>query len=283
MAVYALFGLISLMGVYMHYSNDQLLPAIAAINIANLAFIPVPPVGLNTGPHAEWLNTIYPLNYSGWSLAFELLINALYFLTLPILKQTRYIVIAISLSAAALRVLSIRHTGLDAGVQFREFPVGMARVSFSFFTGVLLCRLNRHIHIYLPPYMVHVCLAALMLILGLPQPEHLNALLDIAVVVIVIPLLLLAASACEPARPWRAAMTSLGAVSYCVYVMQLPLLPFAAMLLDGLRIAPSLLMGSVYVLGLYIAATYLDRYFDRPVRAWLGRLFSETRGIKHHT
>jgi peptidoglycan/LPS O-acetylase OafA/YrhL len=98
----------------------------------------VPQIFILPSPDVAGTGTFFQFNGPAWTLFFELLANAVYILAWPWLKSTRVLAVVVALSGLwlALATLTVGH--IDMGPTWRDAWGGLARVSFSFFAGVLL-------------------------------------------------------------------------------------------------------------------------------------------------
>ncbi len=216
--------------------------------------------GLAMLPSPTWAaeDSLFPLNFPAWSLFFELCANLVFvmlwrWLRLPLL-------IAIIL-LSALGVVLAPHSG--AGEAWSSIGWGFPRVGFSFFAGVLLQRLPRPA---LGPSPAAWWLGAAVILLLAIAPTDAR-LLDSLTVLFAFPLIVWLAGAVEPSRPGLAA--ALGAMSYPVYIIHVPLLAIVTRLFilagrDTQSAAPWL--GFVLIAALCLFGLWLDRLFDGPVR-----------------
>lgn len=211
--------------------------------------------------HAE--DSLFPLNFPAWSLFFELFANII--LALAWRRLTQPVLIAIVLLSAA-GIAASGNSG--AGQAWDSFGWGFARVSFSFFLGLLLQRWRR------PAGGARgsawLLAAAVVVLLTVKLPD--GFWFDWATVTIAFPLIVWLAGAAEPSAQRIAA--TLGALSYPLYAVHVPLLSIVtrAILFAGHppeALAPWL--GFAVVALLCGVAIWLDRHYDQPVRRRLMR------------
>jgi peptidoglycan/LPS O-acetylase OafA/YrhL len=86
----------------------------------------------------QW-ESAFPFNMAGWSLTFELFVNALYGVIAPSLTSRR-LVKWIACSAVVLIWVAVMNHGIAGGNNQNNFACGFGRVMFPFFAGVLLYR-----------------------------------------------------------------------------------------------------------------------------------------------
>ena len=87
----------------------------------------------------------YPLNPPAWSLFCEIAANFAYALLIKLRMARTTVLLCVITGSLALLVNAVVHgNSLDAGGRQSDFSLGLARVTFSFFLGVLICRLYRY-------------------------------------------------------------------------------------------------------------------------------------------
>lgn len=217
---------------------------------------------------------LYPLNYPSWTLPFELLANLLHGFIVP--RNRRGVLIGIILLSWLVLVASTLHYGeLDIGYELSNFWVGIPRVSFSYFVGVLLFRFWRERYQQLKSSSLLVCVC-LLLLYSVPVPPEWRVYYDIMAISVVIPALVLL-GACAALRPSaRRYLLPLGTASYAFYVLHIPFSELAEGLLSQFGIAIAEYgpwSGVLYFAALFIVVLLLDRYFDHPLRKRLSARF----------
>lgn len=223
--------------------------------ILNFLFLPAP-----SHFHA------YSLNFPAWSLGCELAANAIFAALIHKLRGN-LILIPILLGLAGMVAAVFIFGNLQGGPHWSDVWVGYARVLFSFFAGVLIYRKYESAKMVFSP------------IAGLLLPFILLALFnvtlsrsgfyDIGIVTLVFPVVLwLGAGAHVPYRAGQI-MSLLGAASYGVYVLQIPLRQLAAFLVMHLHIGPTVWVSTLFCIWVVASALFLDRFYDTPARRWL--------------
>lgn len=127
------------------------------------------------------------------------------------------------------------------------------------------------------PLAAWACLAVVGVALTVTPPEAMRAWYELGLVLVAFPLVLVVGCRSEPGPLARRWFHALGLASYAVYVLHQPagalfgrLLQRGAHLdLDDPAVAQAGL--AVFAVGLLGAAWAIDRWFDVPVRRWLGR------------
>jgi peptidoglycan/LPS O-acetylase OafA/YrhL len=228
---------------------------------------------------------IYPLNGPQWSLFYEYIANILYAVGLRKLSN-RWLAALVAVSALALvglLVLGPRGDviggwALDAsGVQ-----IGLTRVMFPFFAGVLLMRLGQRIKIR---NAFAVCSLLLIVALSLPrfgmgEMRWLNGLYEAAAIILLFPLIVAIGAgekdvAKEDWGPSIRIARFFGDLSYPLYITHYPLIYIYTGWVVDKKIGPgegALVGAGVFVMAVAIAWASLKLY-DEPVRRWLAKRF----------
>ena len=212
---------------------------------------------------------LYPLNDPAWSLLFELLVN-FWFGVIGRYLNGFLLWSTVVVCAVLLVILVFLEGTLNFGALWRQFPGGCARVGFAFFTGVLLYRiwLTTPSRLRLP---VPVVGAALLALLVLPIPHGYDALYASIVALGIFPLFIwIAASSPAPGIAGRACAW-LGAISYGVYMLHMPIWHAAF----AFGVPPTLSHGLLLLMAMLIMSDLATRYFERPLRRGLAQRFSQ--------
>ncbi|MEH0197201.1 acyltransferase [Caulobacter sp. CCNWLY153] len=248
------------------------------IGVMLLGFLMIP-----MAPSAEirgW-GEIYPLNGPQWSLFYEYLANLLYAVGLRKLSN-RWLGALVAVSALALIGLLVLGPRGDViggwALNLSGVHIGLTRVMFPFFAGVLLMRLGKRIKVR---HGFAVCSVLLIAALSLPRfggPERLwvNGLYEAACVILLFPLIVaIGAGEKDVDGPSVRIARFFGDLSYPLYITHYPLIYiYTGWVVDKkIPAAQGALVGvAVFVAAVAIAWACLKLY-DEPVRRWLaGRL-----------
>jgi peptidoglycan/LPS O-acetylase OafA/YrhL len=175
-------------------------------------------------PGAGRARQFFPLDWPEWSLSFEFFVNGLYALLVKSLSY-RLLALIISTSACAEIAASLYLGRVTVGRNI-AFLSGVPRTMFPFFTGVLLCRvylkggLRREISI---PSMLS---AALLFCTFVPtlQRGPWQVIYDVACIMLVYPVVIIAAVQREPPAQFSGVARLCGDMSYPLYIMHFPLM-----------------------------------------------------------
>ncbi|MBN8608410.1 MAG: acyltransferase [Caulobacterales bacterium] len=229
---------------------------------------------------------LFHFNFPAWSLFFELIANVLFALFGARLSL-RQLAIVVALCGAALIAITLRNNSFDMGASWRTFDGGLARSMFGFFAGVLLYRLrDRFAFTARLQSNVMVCVLALVTIATFlprfamdgarPSPE-----LMLFLAMAAYPTLILFAARYEPGARLLPICSWLGVASYAAYVLHVPLHSLggivAHMLADTRLEDHAPLSGFAFIVVIGLMAWVADKYWDRPIRAFLSQRFLPAR------
>lgn len=234
------------------------LGGVAASFLLNAGFVPSPFGGQSSA--------LFPLNAPAWSLFFELIVNLLY---ATAVFAGRYRVLALcAVSAALLGLVTWRHGDADMGWQWAYMHVGLLKVVFSFSAGVCIQRYLPQCRLALRGVAMSIPFGLLLMALMWPVVPEGLVLRDLIFILVLSPALVWLCASMQP-RGWVAsAFHRLGGASYAVYITHLPLMFLCAFVGHKLHVPPTVL-GIAFVTGVFAWGVCLERFYDRPVRAWL--------------
>lgn len=206
---------------------------------------------------------LFPVNVPSWSLFFELLVNALYALVLPVLSIA-VLVGAILISGLTLAWLAPAEGLGHVGVNATSFAGGCARTIFSFAIGLLIHRVQPRA----PRLPMPVLLVATALAMANPWG---GAAYDWFFIVVLSPALVVLGAGTEPSRLLAGVAAFLGVISFPIYALHRPVLALAEAIANKAHIAP-LLVGIPVLVGLVIVCGTLAPVLDAKARSTLTRL-----------
>lgn len=239
----------------------------AVTTVSNALSLPAP-----TSPNTF----LFPLNGAAWSIFFEFAVNIAYALLLPFLRSGVLIAIIIG-GGIGLAATGIFHNTLDVGWSTSNFIFGFPRVTFSFFLGVYISRMERDIWptLSLPPWILTGSL--LLVLLALNAPPNLmpgaKGTYDFLITALAFPALLIVALRTHY-RSWGNTVSwFLGGISYSVYLLQTPLvIGFSGIpqVLFGTKIGAYVPWAGIVFVMLCVPLAYLTWvYFEQPAQRWL--------------
>lgn len=218
---------------------------------------------------------LYPYDGPAWTLFFELVANALYGI-FGRLMSWRTFAVLLPLAALATIVTVMRQPLGGPGWMWIQFDAGLSRVIYCFFAGVLIHHIRLRARLpALPAWAAGLALAA---IICAPVPEAWRHPYDAAAAIVLMPLLV-ALSAGSVIRGRAAKICAwLGAISYGVYVLHVPMLEIIDYVLARLHVSWPGYAHVLIVAGSAAAiASLATPLYDVPARRWLLRRLGGAR------
>jgi peptidoglycan/LPS O-acetylase OafA/YrhL len=244
------------------------------ITLLGCIMLPVPPSMDVRG----WQET-YPLNGPGWSLFYEYIANILYALVVRHFSRSALAVL-VALSAAALLYLGLYGKGGDViggwSLEPLQLRIGFTRVMYPFFAGLLLYRTVRPGQVrggFLLSSLVLIVLLVMPRVGTADQPWQ-NGLYEALTIIVGFPLIVYLGVSTElVTASGRKISRWLGDVSYPLYITHFPFVYLYSAWVHNQHI--SLGQGLPVAVGVFVGTVILAyaclKFYDEPVRAWLGR------------
>lgn len=212
--------------------------------------------------------TAYPFNPAAWSLTFEALANLVFACIARWLSHAVLIAIVLG-GGAALVWLAYANGGISGGHEQADVLLGVPRVIFPLFAGVLLRRLPS------APDSGLLAGGALMLVLlaVLLAPTGWGAATSLACVLVLFPLLVWLGIANRPGPAFERAFAAIGALSYPLYITQAAVLRLGLEVVRRYPLSPAqfALFAFAEAASAIALAWFAMRWFDVPMQRLLRR------------
>ncbi|MEY4903025.1 MAG: hypothetical protein RLZZ292_840 [Bacteroidota bacterium] len=208
----------------------------------------------------------HSVNGPAWSLFQEYIANFIYAIFGR--KMSLYILIAlVAVSGITLTVVATGRGDVATGWGYESFWIGVTRMMFPFFAGLLLFRTGKLIKI---PMAYSVCSLALLLIFFLPTFQY-NGLYESACIIIAFPMIVSAGAGGTIQGKWAKLCQLSGEISYPIYILHYPFIYIytAWVYVQKPTAAQSVPIAVALFVFLIVLAYAALKWFDEPVRAWL--------------
>lgn len=213
---------------------------------------------------------LFPLNLTSWSVFLEVIINWFY-ATYRKWLTNNVCCVVLGVSAATLGISVMLMGNMDIGSSWGNGIGGFPRVFYSFTAGLLIARIRDKLQFAtrftnLGALMV---LSFVVLLLGTAITSY-TQLYDLVIVLLIFPILILAASFVEPSLNSRLAgiFGAMGQASYAIYILQISVIWVCSFIFVKYR-NTTMIPGVLTIIILVAASLLIDRYYDQPVRRWL--------------
>jgi len=221
---------------------------------------------------------MHPLNSVAWSLFFEYIANILYAIGIRKLSN-KALAVLVAIAGAALLYFAVTNSNGDitGGWTFsvEQVKVGMIRVMYPFFAGLLLSRWGKKIHIKKAFLWCSVLIVAVLFMprIGGADDLWMNGLYEAICIILIFPVIVLAgAGAKVEGSSARKICTFLGDISYPLYITHYTLVYFYVGWVNdhkGITLGTSWPYALSTFTGALILAYGSLKLFDEPVRSWL--------------
>jgi peptidoglycan/LPS O-acetylase OafA/YrhL len=253
-----------------HLNGDAKYGSLAEVGVSfalSLFFLP---------SHAGDSPVLFPGNGPCWSLFYELIVNFLYALFRPVLNTPVLTAILVA-TAVVMAGGTLSRGTLNFGFNWSLVSIvgGGARAAFGIFAGVLLFRkgpiilafFDRRLGFAVSPWLAFFLIGG---ILALPSAGKLDPFIDLAAVFVLFPLLVLFSTR-GTAGKLQPVLLALGAASYPMYVLHVPLSEALSYVAGPMveRFVP--LSGFLFVAVLFGSSLLIERIYDLPARRWLSK------------
>jgi peptidoglycan/LPS O-acetylase OafA/YrhL len=226
-----------------------------------------------------FVKIVFPINPPAWSLFFELFVNVVYAFTFRFLsiRVLTTIMVVSALGLVGILCFQPNHN-LEVGWTAKNLSGGFFRVGYSFFAGVLLYRLfasrklapNRDWRTALIPWVI---LGLVAMVLGGKTSDTIEPFYQFAAVTLLFPAIVYAALWFEPMGFGARVCKFLGATSYAVYAIHVPLFwLFRSMVMRVTSVPLENLapwVGFCFIGVLLPFCLALDKFYDTPLRGHL--------------
>lgn len=244
------------------------------VGVMLLAFVMIPLP--KSGDVRGW-DEIYPLNGPQWSLFYEYVANLLYAIGLRRLSN-RAMAVFVAICAGALVHLAMAGPRGDLiggwALDPNGIRIGLTRVMYPFFAGVLMMRLRLRIRL---PHALAISSALLVVAVSLPRfggldRLWLNGLYEATCVILLFPLIV-AIGAGDKAADGVAVRIArfFGDLSFPLYITHFPLVYVYTAWVANTQ--PSAVSGALVGAGVLAAALLIAfaslKLYDEPARRWL--------------
>jgi len=221
---------------------------------------------------------MHPLNGPAWSLFFEYIANILYAV---LVRRFSKVVLSVFVTLAAFMLIQYLVTSKNGdliggwSLNSEQLYIGLTRVLFPFFGGVLLCRIGKLIHVKNAFWWSSLLIIIMLSIPRIGDEHHvwMNGVYESLCLIVVFPLIVSigAGGKLHSARSEKIC-NFLGEISYPLYITHYPLIYLFTAWVVNNRVPlgiKGLLMGLLVVITSLVIAYLSLRFYDKPVREWL--------------
>lgn len=222
-------------------------------------------------------NEMHPLNGPAWTLFFEYIGNILYAIGVRKFSK-KALAVLVFVAGFALIHLAVTSSNGDVvggwSVEPSQLRIGLTRLMYPFFAGLLLLRVGKLIHV---KNAFLWCSLLIILVLSIPRiggSQHLwmNGLYDSLSIIIIFPLIVFLGASGNVKGKFSARVCKFfGDISYPIYITHYPLIYIYTGWVSNkkLSLAEALPFGLLVFISSIVVAFVCLKLYDEPVRLWL--------------
>lgn len=227
---------------------------------------------------------MFPTNGPAWSLFYEYIANILYGLFVRKFSKLLLTILVVISGLALLRLAVFSASGSVIGghiLDGENLAIGMTRLMYPFFCGVLLFRLARRINLRAG---FGLCSLLLVALLACPrlggEALWVNGLYEAMCILFAFPIIvLIGAGSSIKSKSALLICGFLGKISYPIYIIHYPIIYLYMAYVARHNLTPSEtwpIMVAIW-LGCIALAYGCLKLFDEPVRRWLKHRFLDNK------
>ena len=217
-------------------------------------------------PDIRGWNETHSINGPAWSLFQEYIANIIYGVFGNRMGNTILMVI-VAISAIVLTAVLVNRGDIATGWGYDTFWIGVTRMMYPFFAGLLLQRSGKLIRI---PMAYLVCSVALTIIFMLPTTQF-NGIYESACIIIAFPIIVAAGAGGQINGRWARLCQFSGDISYPLYILHYPFIYIYTAWVAEKKPQPTEIFPVAIglLLFLIVLAYAALKLYDEPVRKWL--------------
>lgn len=224
---------------------------------------------------------MHPLNGPAWSLFYEYVGNILYAL---IIRKLPNMILAILVFLASLATIHLAVFGTNGdmiggwSLEPTQIKVGLTRLLFPFFAGLLLSRIAKPRKINNAFLWCSLLIIAIFSFPRLGDVNHnwLNGIYDSVGIIILFPIVVYIGASGNVQSKWGIKISRfLGDISYPVYIIHYPLIYiYSSWVVDNQVSITKAIPAGILLLAIAVLMAYVSlKLYDEPVRKWLSKKF----------
>jgi len=218
--LYPIYGFSTLLAAALIFVSRGLCHPRVLVHDMSLGLLFIPNLG---GRSPE----LFPLDKAAWSLFWEMLVNIAYAVLVRFrAAQSRILVLTVAASLTVLGWWGTHSGTVDGGSMHSTFNLGFARVGYSFFAGVLICRLYKRQGLPRMGVRTSVLIAAVVcgVFTAILMTSFANsAAVQMITISLIFPALIYIGACVHIPTGTIPVASVLGEVSYPLYLLHLPL------------------------------------------------------------